>query len=417
MICILKYRGEYRKQMKKLLWISPYVPYDSVEHAGGKNHNYYIKYFYAQNLFDIDLLTLAHRNQIKKIDLDEYGIHYYAEIIEDDMKNTLIRYIYNIESEYSPFNKYCGVFSNYQRAKLLKLIEKYAKEHSCPDIIILQWTQTVLLLPIIKKYFSKSKIVSIEEDVVFLAYERKKNFAKNFFARQVWKYKQNKIKQMELKELNNSELVVVNNMKDKNLLLKEGFDARKVYQGAIYFDRYDEVIRKVTNRNVIFYGAMKRKENYLSAIWFIKNVVPIIKDLGVTLLVIGSGGKKVLGKYADSNVKILDYVDDLIPFFSESIGLVAPLVLGAGIKVKVLEAFSAGLPVMTNSIGIEGIMAIDGKEYFHCETPEEYKNAISKLLFDKEEANRISQNERLFIQKNFQTDSILNDLCLKINSL
>lgn len=44
---------------KKLLWISPYVPYDQARHAGGKTHNYDIKYFQKSGLFDICLLTLA----------------------------------------------------------------------------------------------------------------------------------------------------------------------------------------------------------------------------------------------------------------------------------------------------------------------------------------------------------------------
>lgn len=44
---------------KKLLWISPYVPYDQVRHAGGKVHKYDIKYFQKSGLFDIHLMTLA----------------------------------------------------------------------------------------------------------------------------------------------------------------------------------------------------------------------------------------------------------------------------------------------------------------------------------------------------------------------
>ena len=41
--------------MKKILWISTYAPYDKVAHAGGKTHNYYIKYFQKSNKFDIHL--------------------------------------------------------------------------------------------------------------------------------------------------------------------------------------------------------------------------------------------------------------------------------------------------------------------------------------------------------------------------
>ncbi len=58
-------------KMKKgtLLWVSLRAPYDTVTHAGGKVHNYYIKQFQKSNYFDIRLLTFCRENEIEKIDL------------------------------------------------------------------------------------------------------------------------------------------------------------------------------------------------------------------------------------------------------------------------------------------------------------------------------------------------------------
>ena len=56
--------------------------------------------------------------------------------------------------------------------------------------------------------------------------------------------------------------------------------------------------------------------------------------------------------------------------------MVAPLILGAGIKVKIIEAFFSGIPVLTNEIGIEGIHAENGKDFLFCKTPQDYADAI-----------------------------------------
>lgn len=404
--------------MKSLLWISPYVPYDTVDHAGGKNHNYYLKYLKKSEKFDITLLTLAQEKQISQIDLNEYGIKYEINVIKNNKFHTLIRYMINIESEYSPFNKLCGVFSNYQKNKLVKLIKEYAtKNKNKPDIVILQWTQTILLMPLIKTLFSTSKIVTIEEDVVFLGYERKMNFAKTFFSKFIWQYKYKKIKIMEINVLKMSDLVVVNNYKDYELLSKEGIILHKLFLGPIYFDNYSNVKRNILNKNIIFYGAMGRKENYLSVKWFIETVMPLIKDGDIKLIVIGGGGSKTLKSLNKGNIQILGYVPNLNKYFQESLCLIAPLVLGAGIKVKVLEAFSAGIPVLTNNIGIEGIPAKAGKDYLHCEEPIDYITNINYLINNMEKTDDISKNARNLINEKFKTDVILEELIKKICNL
>ena len=75
--------------------------------------------------------------------------------------------------------------------------------------------------------------------------------------------------------------------------------------------------------------------------------------------------------------------------------------MGAGIKVKVLEGLSAGIPILTNNIGIEGIPAIDKKHYFHCETPEEYRDAINLLISGEVDLKKMEKEEKELISSTF----------------
>ena len=99
--------------------------------------------------------------------------------------------------------------------------------------------------------------------------------------------------------------------------------------------------------------------------------------------------------------RITGFVENVEPYFETALCSLVPLLLGAGIKVKVLESMSAGVPVLTNNIGIEGIPAKDGLEYLHCETADDYISAITKLAGDEKLRNLLSENGRKFIKETF----------------
>ena len=74
--------------------------------------------------------------------------------------------------------------------------------------------------------------------------------------------------------------------------------------------------------------------------------------------------------------------------------------LGAGIKIKVVEALSAGIPVLTNEIGIEGINAKAGKDYFYCSEAKDYIETIEKLENNPQLFSMLSTNAKYFVEKN-----------------
>lgn len=154
---------------------------------------------------------------------------------------------------------------------------------------------------------------------------------------------------------------------------------------------------------------MARLENYLSAIWFMDNVMPLLEDMDIRFVVLGSNPPAELKKYESERVHITGFVDSITPFFENSVCLVAPLVLGAGIKVKILEALSSGIPVLTNDIGIEGIAAEHGKEYIHCNTPLDYERAIRKVFSDATVGDELAKNAKRFIEKNYSIEKSLAD--------
>ena len=98
---------------------------------------------------------------------------------------------------------------------------------------------------------------------------------------------------------------------------------------------------------------------------------------------------------------VTGFVDSLEAYLQDALCFVVPLLQGAGIKIKILEGFMTGIPVLTNAIGIEGIPAENQKEYLHCELPEDYISAIERLTEDNELCMTLGKNARTFMEATF----------------
>ncbi|MBQ9983263.1 MAG: glycosyltransferase [Lachnospiraceae bacterium] len=399
--------------MKKTLWISPYVPYDKVPHAGGKTHNYYIKYFQKSNLFDIHLITLAQRCQREDIDLDRYGIANQVVFEDGSWVKNFFRKLYNVNSVFNDNHYLCQTILSYQFQQLKNMVVKYSKECT-PEVVIMQWTGTAFLLPIVKKLFPNAYTVIIEEDVTFLGYERRYKETKDINKRKKQKKLYEKLKMCELQLLEDCSLVVVNNEKDCQLLRENGIASEKIYVATPYYEDYSDVKREKIVPKVIFLGVMSRNENHDAAMWMIRNVMTQLQDTDIKLEIIGSNPKEELKQCVSEKVCVRGYVEDIHKDFSECLCMAVPLRLGAGIKVKILEGMSAGIPVLTNSVGIEGIPAKADVEYCYCESSEEYVTMIRRLYESEVECYEIGDAAKRFMKNTYNIDKRLDGLMERI---
>jgi glycosyltransferase involved in cell wall biosynthesis len=301
--------------------------------------------------------------------------------------------------------------------KIIKTARKLKKANYQPDIIILEWSQILFLSTKIRIIFPNSIIIANEYDVSFLGQEREYLRIEKGFKKSLKNIKYLKMKKVELNSMTSCHLIVTQNVKDFELLLNEGIAKEKQLMIAPFFTNMLDMSRENTLLDIIFIGAMNRKENYLSAIWFIENVFNHIQDNRIKFIIIGANPHKSLFRYASKKIIITGYVSDINLYFSNSLCMVAPLVLGAGIKVKILEGLSAGIPILTNNIGIEGIPAKDEVHYIFCNTPNDYLNNIYRLINCTSYSKNISINAKHFMVDNFNYEKSFENYVKKINSL
>ncbi len=117
----------------------------------------------------------------------------------------------------------------------------------------------------------------------------------------------------------------------------------------------------INDKLFCFYGAWNRKENTNGLKWFIMNVLPAL-PIDYRFIIIGGGLNIGLQKTIKNidNLKYVGYLSDPLLEIAKCQALIAPLFSGAGVKVKVIDSFSVGTPVIGTNITFEGIKKYNG---------------------------------------------------------
>lgn len=371
------------------------LPYRNVPHAGGKTFYYYIKSLQKDPNYNVSLIAkVLPGEEFDHSDLSR--VNFYPVYNSQISIKHPIRSIKDVNSKINPFSYYGNTI---RQSVYDQIIARLRELTDTPDIIVLEFTEMVLLAPKIRKMFSGVRIIASEHDVSYLGLERivanDKFVLKKFIDNIKYKIR----KKNELSSLGFCDSIMPHNFKDKDLLISDGINAERIHILTPYFDDYS-CERKPDYKSILFYGAMGRTANVDAAIWFIENVLPHLNK-EIVFLVVGSKPQERLLKYKSENVVITGFVEDVLPFFEKCMCMVVPLKDGAGIKVKVLEAFTAGIPVLTNEIGIEGIRAENLKEYIYCESANDYIIYISQIYNKEIDVSEISKNERELIRREY----------------
>ena len=112
----------------------------------------------------------------------------------------------------------------------------------------------------------------------------------------------------------------------------------------------------------------------------------------------------------DPNVNVTGYVERVESYYLKASVFVSPIVIGGGIIAKNLDAMAAGLPVVTTTLGNEGIRAMPGKEILVVDDPREFTQCVVSLLSDESLRAEIGRNGQEFVRRHFSLDSILNKI-------
>lgn len=149
-----------------------------------------------------------------------------------------------------------------------------------------------------------------------------------------------------------------------------------------------------SRKDLVFLGSFLHDPNVDAVDWFRGAIFPLIKDRvpDIRISIIGSNVPDEIKALDSQDFRIMGYVPDLESVMSRARVMVAPIRYGAGIKGKIAMAQSYGLPVVTTTIGAEGMGLRDGHDVMIADAAEDFAVAVERVYGDRTTWERIAGN-------------------------
>ncbi len=173
---------------------------------------------------------------------------------------------------------------------------------------------------------------------------------------------------------------------------------------------------------LLFIGHLGHRPNTDAVNYFMREIYPLIKRRlpSATFYVVGSGASPEIEAYDSPTVRVMGYVPDINPLLLNARIFVAPLRFGAGVNGKIGEAMSYGLPVVTTSVGAEGVGLTSGENAMVADDPEEFANCVIRVYEDLELWNRLADSGYRHIENHFTPQIIgqrIEDALMRLGAL
>lgn len=156
--------------------------------------------------------------------------------------------------------------------------------------------------------------------------------------------------------------------------------------------------------DLIFFGNMGYHPNVQSARYLMEEMAPIMSGAGLKVRICLAGARPapVVRSYAGPEVVVTGFVDDIRTWVMRSKLAIAPLIAGQGLQNKLLESMAMGLPTLTTPLANSALQAKNGEEIVVCDSPAAFAAAIQELLENPERAAQIGAKGREFVEKNYR---------------
>lgn len=239
-----------------------------------------------------------------------------------------------------------------------------------------------------------------------------KILAMRAFAGIEWK----RMRDFEAASIRRADLTLAVSDEDREILQEiVGANSGKIVTVPIGVDtaHFGEVNWRSGTASLVSIGTMYWPPNVDATLYFYGEIFPKIKRErpDATLCVVGARPtQEILALGTDPSVTVTGLVPDTRPY-AETCGVfIVPLRSGSGMRVKILNALAMGVPIVSTTVGAEGIEVTDGENILLADTPEEFAEAALRVLADPALARRLAENGRALVRAKYGWDAIAERL-------
>lgn len=388
--------------------IVPYPP-----DAGPRIKTWHVLRFLSEKGYSITLLTFVRKEEEKYLPY----LHQICErVIAIPIQRSKIRDVLALSKSLlggSPF-----LIERDSRPAMTKTAKELLQQELFDVIHIDQVNMAQFILDN-NDHHSSSKTIFDAHNATWLILERMRTTAPALMkpiialeAKKLRNYENQLVQKVDhvLTVTENDRQLLIENPDDENL--KSKFHVIPI---AVNTLELRPVERKEGSNQILTIGSLNYPPNADGIRWFLRDIFPEIKRQKpeAALTIIGKNPPKdfftLASPFGDA-IQITGYVEDLTPYLEKSALMVVPVLAGGGMRVRILEAFSRGIPVVTTSIGLEGIAAENGRDVIVEDDPIEFANAVVALLDNPAEQRRLAYNARDLVTTLYDWKAVLQEL-------
>lgn len=225
-----------------------------------------------------------------------------------------------------------------------------------------------------------------------------------------------RLRDYELSACEAADLVFTVTRDDKDTLVAHGIPPEKIVSLPVGVDTnyFTPVRSRPGDRKILTFGTMSWPPNADSVAWFVKAVYPLVKRqiADVHFAAVGANPPPRLSALSrrDPTIDIPGFVEDIRTAAPGTAAFVVPLRIGSGMRVKIVDAMAMALPVVTTSVGCEGIALQPGTHALVADDPREFAEHVVSLLLHYPKRQRLGLAGRELVERSYSWPSILQRL-------
>ena len=347
---------------------------------------------------DVTLLTYGtSADEANVANLREEGIR--AETVLRERPSKAARRRDQVVSLFSrlPFESYIARSKELQQA-----IDRLSADRPF-DVIQLEST---LVWPF--RFPRESKLVLDEHNVEYENYARHQEMERSPVRKAFYAFEAAKVRRYEQAAWRQVAGCVLTSAREEEIVREHAPETETVVvPNGVDVDYFQPASGDREPASIVFNGVLDYRPNLDAALFLVDEVLPLVRaerpDASATI--VGRGAPAELERVRGVNVEATGEVPDVRPYLQKAGVVVVPIRAGSGTRFKVVEGLAVAAPMVSTTVGCEGIGVRDGEHLLVADSAEEFAGAILRLLGDPELGKRLGAAGRQFVEDEYSWES------------
>lgn len=325
----------------------------------------------------------------------DYSIKFWPDNLLYNKKYTSVLQKAGIEVAYAPWSE---------------SFESWIEDRNYIDSFVLCRPEIAdKYIPLIKKAFPDKKIIYFGLDIHHLRLLREADVKNDINMRE----EAAKLLKLERAIWNESDVSIYLSQEEARSVNELAPKATVAAINPYYFSDLSSLRKPPECQEIIFVAGFNHPPNVDAAIWIARDIFPLIQKevSNCKLLLVGSNPKAEILALSSDVIEVTGYVssENLVQLYNRTRVAIVPLRFGAGVKLKVVEALHVGIPLVTTSIGAQGLPRLAEFAFVYDE-PEIIANMVVSLLRDDELWTCQSKKQLQFASENFSFNAYIKSV-------